>query len=69
LSDWRSYQAVKDATNEIIKIRTAGNKDITEPTTYWKQKIKTGGDLMDKRMQEMSPADQASARLSDQAMA
>ena len=71
MSDWRSYQALRDATAEVIKIRQQGNKDIIEPTAHWKAQLRGASDPMmeDKQLRELSPGDQASLRLSGQATA
>lgn len=85
LSDWRSYQALKDAANEIIKMRNQGNKDLTEPAAYWSSIIKdttpfgwkrdelispSGNQTFnDARLRELSPAEQASVIASRQAAA
>lgn len=66
MSDWKWYQALKDAAAEIIKIRQWANKDIIDPTSYWKGQQRNASDLSDPRLKELSPADQASLRLSKQ---
>lgn len=68
MSDWKSYQGLRDSVAEIIKIRQQGNKDIIDPTAYWKQKQATASE-MDPILREMSPADQASIRLNREATA
>lgn len=84
LSDWRSYQALKDAANEIIKMKNQWNKDLTESSAYWNTLIRdtspfwgkraaeapaTAGTFTDERMRELSPSDQASIIASRQAAA
>lgn len=67
MSDWKGYQAIKDATAEIIKIRQGANKDITDPTIYWKGQARNSAAVTDPRLNELSPGDQASIRMSKQA--
>ena len=71
MSDWRSYQALRDAAAEVIKIRQQGNKDIIEPTSYWKGQMRWASDPMaqDTQLRELSPADQAWLRMSGRATA
>ena len=83
LDSWKGYQKLKEAATKILEMQNKNNKDLTWASSYWNEIRKntssfwapqapeatTTGQFTDKDFRLMSPADQASVRLSRESAA